>query len=66
MSSLILFESLYPWLFLWLSFHQLHFKNVFLHEDLQEEIFIEQPISFATQEESSKASKKEKAIYVLK
>ena len=52
MTSIRLFISLvatYNW-----GLHQLNIKNVFLHGDLHEEVYIEQPPRFVAQEEIRK------------
>ena len=46
--------------------HQLDIKNVFLHGDLQEEIYMEQPPRFVTQGEIGKACRLRKSLYGLK
>ena len=40
--------------------------NVFLHEDLQEEIYIEQPLGFVAQREIGKVCRLRKSVYDLK
>ena len=52
MTSIWLFISLtatYHW-----DLHQLEIKNIFLHGDLQEEVYIEQPSRFVAQGEIGK------------
>ncbi|RVW49048.1 Retrovirus-related Pol polyprotein from transposon RE1 [Vitis vinifera] len=46
--------------------HQLDFKNVFLHDDLEKEVYIEQPPGFVAQREYGKVCCLEKALYGLK
>ena len=46
--------------------HQLDIKNVFLHGDLQEEVYIEQPLGFVAQREIGKVCRLRKSLYGLK
>ena len=48
-----------------LDLHQLVIKNVFLHGDLQEEIYMKQPLEFLTQEEIGKVCCPQKSQYGL-
>ena len=48
------------------SLYQLDIKNAFLHDDLHEEVYIEQPPVYVAQGESHKVCKLKKAIYDLK
>ena len=45
---------------------QLDIKNVFLHGDLAEEVYMEQPPSFVAQRESSLVCKLRRSLYDLK
>ena len=46
--------------------HQLDIKNVFLHGDLQEEVYIEQPPRFVVQGEIGRVCCLQKSLYGLK
>ena len=46
--------------------HQLDIKNVFLHVDLQEEVYMEQPSGFVAQGEIRKVCRLWKSLYGLK
>ena len=47
-------------------FYQLDIKNVFLHGDFQEEVYVEQSLGFVAQEESRLACKLRYSLYGLK
>ena len=62
-TSIRLFISLaasYNW-----NIHQLDIKNTFLHGDLQEEIYMEQPPGFVAQGEIGKVCRLQKSLYDL-
>ena len=46
--------------------HQLDIKNVFLHGDLQEEVYMEQPLGFVAQGEIRRVYRLQKSLYSLK
>ena len=46
--------------------HQFDIKNIFLHEDLQEELYMEQPPGFADQGEIGKVYRLWKSLYGFK
>ena len=46
--------------------HQLDIKNVFLHDDLQEEVYMEQPPWFVPQREKMRVYRLRKSLYDLK
>lgn len=48
------------------SFYQLDIKSAFLHGDLQEEVYMEQPLSFVAQGEFNVVYKLKKSLYDLK
>ena len=64
MTSVWLFISLaatYNW-----DLHQLDIKNAFLHDDLQEEVYMEQPPRFVAQGEIERVYRLWKSLYGLK
>ena len=64
MTSVRLFISLvatHNW-----DLHQLDIKNVFLHGNLQEEVYMEQPLGFVAQGEIEKVCHLRKSLYGLK
>ncbi|MCR2848026.1 hypothetical protein KN825_15855, partial [Weizmannia coagulans] len=64
MTSVRLFISLaatYAW-----DLHQLDIKNAFLHGDLQEEVYMEQPPEFVAQGGTGQVCRLRKALYGLK
>jgi len=48
------------------SLHQMDVKNVFLHGDLQEEVYMEQPPSYVDQKHPNLVYRLKKALYGLK
>ncbi len=48
------------------SFHQMDVKNVFLHGDLWEEVYMEQPPSYVDQTHPNLVCRLKKALYGLK
>ena len=61
MTSVRFFISLvatYNW-----DLHQLDIKNVFLHGELQDEVYMEQPPGFVAQEEIGKVCRLRKSLY---
>ena len=48
------------------SFHQLNISNAFLYSDLAEQVYMEQPLGYVAQGESSMVCLLKKAIYGLK
>ena len=48
------------------NLHQLDIKNVFLHGDLQEEVYMEQPLGFVPQGEIGKVCRLRESVYGLK
>ena len=48
-----------------LDLHQVDIKNVFLHGDLQEEVYVEQPLGFVAQVEKLKVCRHRKSFYGL-
>ncbi len=50
----------------WWSLHQMDVKNVFLHGDLQEEVYMEQPLGYVDQTHPNLVYRLKKALYDLK
>ncbi len=48
------------------SLHQMDVKNVFLHGDLQEEVYMEKPPSYVDQTHPNLVCRLKKALYSLK
>ena len=46
--------------------YQLYIKNAFLHWDLAEEVYMEQPLSFVAQGESGLVCRLRRSLYDLK
>jgi hypothetical protein len=46
--------------------HQMDVKNVFLHGDLQEEVYMEQPLGYVVQTHPNLVCRLKKALYTLK
>ena len=64
MTYVLLFISLvatYHW-----DLHQLDIKNMFIHGDLQEEVYMEQPLGFVAFGEIRKVYRLRKSLYDLK
>ena len=64
MTSIMPFISLtatYNW-----DLYQIDLKNVFLHGDLQEEVYMEQPPGFVAQGEKGRVCRLRKSLYGLK
>ena len=64
MTSIRLFISMdatYNW-----DLYQLDIKNVFLRDDLPEEVYMEQPPGFVAQGEIGKVCRLQKSLYGLK
>ena len=64
MTSVQLFispDATYTW-----DLHQLDIKNTFLHGDLQEEVYMEQPPRFVAQEKMGRVCCLQKSLYGLK
>ena len=64
MTYVRLFISLaatYSW-----DLHQLDIENAFLHDDLQEEVYMEQPLGFVAQGEIGRVCRLRKSLYGLK
>lgn len=53
--------AFYSW-----SLHQIDIKNVFLHKDLNEEVYMDQPPGFVTQRDRGLICRLKKALYGLK
>jgi len=48
------------------SLHQMNVKNVFLHGDLREEVYMEQPLGYVDQTRPNLVCRLKKALYGLK
>ncbi len=48
------------------SLHQMNVKNVFLHGDLQEEVYMEPPLGYVDQTHPNLVCRLKKALYDLK
>ena len=46
--------------------HQLDIKNVYLHGDLREEVYMEQPPGFVAQGEKGRVCRLQKSLYGVK
>ena len=62
-----MFDFLFPWLPLIIGIStSLILKNVFLHGDLKEEVYMKQPLGFVAQGEIGRVYPLQKSLYGLK